>query len=78
MAHANADLDVVYLYGGGATPLLTATDIRDRLMAKLRGFAGGFDIPVVCVPEAFADQLNLDGLQAVLSAELGFTAKDLK
>lgn len=78
LAHANADLDVVYLYGGGSTPLLTATDIRDRLMAKLRGFAGGFDIPVVCVPENFADQLNLDGLQAVLSAELGFTTKDLK
>ena len=66
MRHAGANIELVYVYGGGSIPLLQETNMRDRLVEKLKGFSGGFDIPVIWIDPSRARTLNEDGLQLYL------------
>lgn len=66
MRHAGTDIELVYVYGGGSIPLGTETDMRTRLANKLKGFAGGYDIPVVWISADFAQIMNLLGLTLYL------------
>jgi plasmid segregation protein ParM len=66
MRHANSDIELVYVYGGGSIPLLKNSDMRTRLVNKLKGFAGGYDIPVIWIDPSRAQTLNEDGLKLVV------------
>lgn len=66
MRHANSDIELVYVYGGGSIPLLKNSDLRHQLVEKLKGFAGGYDIPVVWIDPSRAQTLNEDGLKLVV------------
>lgn len=63
---AGADIEVVNVTGGGSIPLRDS-DLRDRLVDKLKSFTGGIDdIPVIWVPAGKAQTNNLDGLKMIV------------
>ena len=66
MRHAGTDIELVYVYGGGSIPLKSQTDMREQLVNKLKGFAGGYDIPVVWIDKQHAQIMNLLGLTMYL------------
>lgn len=63
MRSASSSVELVYVYGGGSAPLLANTDMRSQLVNKLKGFSGGYDIPVVWINPSRAQNLNEEGLK---------------
>ena len=66
MRQAGTDLEAAFVFGGGSVPLLKETDLRPRLVNKLKGFAGGYDIPVIWIDPKYAQELNMMGLTTYL------------
>lgn len=66
MRHAGTDIEMVFVSGGGSIPLLKETDLRQRLVDELKGFAGGYDIPVIWITPDYAQIMNLSGLETYL------------
>lgn len=66
MRHAGTDIEAAFVFGGGSIPLLKETNLRQRLVDKLKGFAGGYDIPVIWIDPKYAQRLNMLGLTTYL------------
>ena len=66
MRHAGSAVELVYVYGGGSIPLRANTNMRERLVEKLKNFSGGYDIPVVWISATRAQTLNEDGLKLIV------------
>lgn len=59
-------VDVIYVYGGGSIPMEPV--LRDQLMTKIKAFVGDIDVPVVFIPNNYAQYLNDLGLNMILKA----------
>lgn len=62
-----AQLNLVFVYGGGSISLAN-TSLLDDLSDKLKLFKGGADVPVIWIPEPYAQIMNLGGLSIVQKA----------
>lgn len=65
MRKAGANIEVLYVYGGGSIPMLEQTALRQKLAAKLKDYSGGIDIPVIWVDASYAQILNEKGLELI-------------
>lgn len=63
---ASASIDVIFVLGGGSIPLKDQTDLRAQLVQKTEAFSDGIGIPVVFIPEEYAQHLNENGLKKML------------
>lgn len=63
---AGADIQVVFVHGGGSIPMKDHTQLRTKLEAKLKSYNGGYTVPVIWIPAKFAQTLNRDGLVYVV------------
>ena len=75
------DTEVIFVYGGGSIPMKSNSDLRTRLAAKVKSFTGGYDIPVVWIPQEYAQKLNLYGLEAIarqLTADANKASNSIK
>lgn len=59
-------VDVIYVYGGGSVPM--ASVLRNELMTKIKAFVGDIDVPIVFIPDNYAQYLNDLGLNLILQA----------
>lgn len=62
MRQAGANIDVLYIYGGGSIPLAKYSNLYNTLVEKTKGFTGGIEIPIIIIPANYAQLMNLDGL----------------
>ena len=53
-------VEVIYVYGGGATPLKDV--LYTRLMEKTKTFAGEDEFPILYLDSSYARNLNREGL----------------
>ena len=67
MRKAGANVEVLYVYGGGSIPMLEQTKLRQKLAQKLKDFSGGIDVPVIWIDKSYAQILNEKGLELVLN-----------
>lgn len=67
MRKAGANVEVLYVYGGGSIPMLEQTELRQKLAQKLKDFSGGIDVPVIWIDKSYAQILNEKGLELVLN-----------
>lgn len=65
----SSSIDIIFVYGGGATPM--APYLRRQLMEKTKAFTANYGIPVVFVPEEYAQTLNQKGLSRILDVMVG-------
>jgi plasmid segregation protein ParM len=56
----SGNVEVIYVYGGGATPLKEA--LYDKLVEKTKTFAGGDAFPILYLDSVYARNLNKEGL----------------
>ncbi|WP_231122897.1 ParM/StbA family protein [Limosilactobacillus reuteri] len=61
----SSGIEEVIAVGGGSIPMEEHSDLRERLVNKLKEFNGGDVIPVIFAPAEFAQTLNLDGLEYI-------------
>ena len=61
-AKAGADIQVVFVHGGGSIPMKGHSQLRVKLEDKLRSYNGGYTVPALWIPAPFAQTLNRDGL----------------
>lgn len=54
------NVEVIYVYGGGATPLKDV--LYKKLIEKTRTFAGGDEFPILYLDSSYARNLNREGL----------------
>ena len=59
---AGADIQVVFVHGGGSIPMKGHSQLRVKLEDKLRSYNGGYTVPALWIPAPFAQTLNRDGL----------------
>lgn len=59
---AGADIQVVFVHGGGSIPMKDHSQLRVKLEDKLRSYNGGYTVPALWIPAPFAQTLNRDGL----------------
>lgn len=62
-----AQLNLVFVYGGGSVPLADTSLLND-LSNKVKLFTGGADVPVIWLPPEYAQVMNLGGLSIVQKA----------
>lgn len=62
------NISAIFVYGGGATPMRYY--LRELLMKKTQSFTQGIGIPVIFVPETYAQILNERGLGLILDLVL--------
>lgn len=62
-----SQLNLVFVYGGGSISLAD-TSLLDDLSDKLKLFKGGAEVPVIWIPEPYAQVMNLGGLSIVQKA----------
>lgn len=62
-----SQLNLVFVYGGGSISLAD-TALLDDLSNKLKLFKGGAEVPVIWIPESYAQVMNLGGLSIVQKA----------
>lgn len=67
MRKAGANVEVLYVYGGGSIPMLEQTELRQKLAQKMKDFSGGIDVPVIWIDKSYAQILNERGLELVLN-----------
>lgn len=67
MRKAGANVEVLYVYGGGSIPMLELTELRQKLAQKMKDFSGGIDVPVIWIDKSYAQILNEKGLELVLN-----------
>lgn len=67
MRKAGANIEVLYVYGGGSIPMLEQTELRQKLAQKMKDFSGGIDVPVIWIDKSYAQILNEKGLELVLN-----------
>ncbi|MCT3034235.1 ParM/StbA family protein [Pediococcus parvulus] len=67
MRTTGAQTELVFVYGGGAIPMLSQSQLRNKLVAKLRNFNGGDDLPVIWINQEFAQLMNMEGLKLIAS-----------
>lgn len=60
------ETEVIFVYGGGSIPMKDNSELRLRLSQKVKSFTGGYDVPVVWIPQEYAQKLNLYGLEAIV------------
>ena len=63
---AGANIEVVYVHGGGSIPMKDQSQLRTKLDAKLKDFNGGQAVPVIWIDKKFAQVLNRDGLNYIV------------
>jgi len=68
MRLANARAELIYVYGGGSIPMATQSSLRTKLADKLRHFTGGDEVPIIWIAPEYAQFLNEEGLELILSA----------
>lgn len=68
MRKAGANVEIVYVYGGGSIPMLEQTALRQKLSQKMKDFSGGIDVPVIWINKSYAQNLNEKGLELILKA----------
>lgn len=67
MRKVGANVEVLYVYGGGSIPMLEQTKLRQKLAQKMKDFSGGIDVPVIWIDKSYAQILNEKGLELVLN-----------
>ena len=60
---SSGQIEVAYVYGGGATPMKEA--LYDLLLAESKKFSGGDDFPIMYLDSKYARNLNREGLYSV-------------
>lgn len=68
MRKAGANVEILYVYGGGSIPMLEQTALRQKLSQKMKDFSGGIDVPVIWINKSYAQNLNEKGLELILKA----------
>ena len=68
MRKAGANVEILYVYGGGSIPMLEQTSLRQKLSQKMKDFSGGIDVPVIWINKSYAQNLNEKGLELILKA----------
>jgi plasmid segregation protein ParM len=64
ISRVGTQLDVIYVYGGGATPV--KNELYDRMLDKVRAVSGGeVSIPVLYLDSWYSRYLNREGLFAL-------------
>ena len=63
---AGANIEVVYVHGGGSIPMKGQSQLRAKLNAKLKDFNGGQVVPVIWIDPKYAQDLNCDGLNYIV------------
>ena len=63
---AGANIEVVFVHGGGAIPMKDQSQLRAKLNAKLKDFNGGQVVPVIWIAAKYAQELNCDGLNYIV------------
>lgn len=66
IGNARLNPDLVFIYGGGAAPLMRDTDLRQRLDQKIKTFNANRSIPLICIKAPYAQELNKLGLELLL------------
>lgn len=66
--NAGSAVDLIFVYGGGAIPMESQSQLRVKIQKKLRRFNGGDDVPVIWLNPKYAQQLNEMGLKLILEA----------
>lgn len=62
---SRAGFDEVIIVGGGSIPMKEHSNLRSKLVDKMKDFNGGFTVPALFVPKEKAQTLNLDGLEYI-------------
>jgi plasmid segregation protein ParM len=60
LRHANGQIEVIYVYGGGASPLKQW--LYPRLIEASKDFAAGSDFPIMYLDSRYSRYLNREGL----------------
>lgn len=68
LRQAGARPELFFVYGGGSIPMGLQSNLRAKLVEKIRHFNGGDDIPVIWIDQEFAQGMNLRGLELVLKS----------
>lgn len=63
---AGANIEVVFVHGGGSIPMKDQSQLRTKLNAKLKDFNGGQVVPVIWIDPKYAQELNCDGLNYIV------------
>ena len=63
---AGANIEVVYVHGGGSIPMKGQSQLRAKLNAKLKDFNGGQVVPVLWIDPKYAQNLNCEGLNYIV------------
>ncbi len=63
---AGANIEVVFVHGGGSIPMKDQSQLRAKLNAKLKDFNGGQVVPVIWIAAKYAQELNCDGLNYIV------------
>lgn len=69
-----AGTEVIYVYGGGATPMKNA--LYDELIARASRFSGGDPFPILYLDSSYARNLNRQGLFDVALADYDWSVKN--
>ena len=64
---ASGSVDVIYVYGGGATPMKEA--LYEPLINIAREFSGGDEFPILYLDSSYARNLNREGMFTVAMAD---------
>lgn len=64
---SSGNSEIIYVYGGGATPLENV--LKPKLIEKAKGFAGGSAFPILYMDSSFARNLNRVGLYNVATSD---------
>lgn len=68
LGQGNLNPELIIVTGGGSIPMRKDTDLRKKLDHKIASFTNNHVVPVLCVPEEYAQFTNLIGLQLLLRA----------
>lgn len=63
---AGANIEVVFVHGGGSIPMKDQSQLRTKLNAKLKDFNGGQVVPVLWIDPKYAQNLNCEGLNYIV------------
>lgn len=66
LRNAGSNIEIIYVLGGGATPMNELSDLRDRLVNETKMQVGGNGIIVIFINKLYAQLLNEAGLQLIL------------
>ena len=68
LGQGNLNPELIIVTGGGSIPMRKDTNLREKLDHKIASFTNNHVVPVLCVPEEYAQFTNLIGLQLLLRA----------